>query len=139
MNYINYTRHEICLFYEEDVIKDGTAYIVKKEAEPFLIIDPSGYEARARMTAEKKEEDDIVAGYDVPVYHNTYGEPYAYDLETGKETEFYTSKEYYQIVSAPTARACKEHKMETSKIRIPNQLVRDENGNVIGCLSFATI
>lgn len=85
----------------------------------------------ARATSEQIDAG-VIEDYfgHIKLFRIKYGEPEGLpDYKLGT----------YYIVSALTANAAKECYRNTDDLLIPNGLVRDDTGNIIGCTSFAVV
>lgn len=97
---------------------------------PDRVIEPSGKIIRVSSTIE---EIGTIDG--IKITRTEYGEP---GVEVGNrwDGELPAPEEgVWYIVSAMTAQACPDRK----DFLIPNQTRRDSNGNIIGCMSLATL
>ena len=92
---------------------------VVREGEIILVIEPSGTIARC-----KQETKEIGMLANIPITETVFGE--VENLPAPKENTYF-------IVSRLVLSACKDRK----DLLVPNELVRDEEGNIIGCSSFS--
>lgn len=101
--------------------------MVNGEGETILTIEPSGTVARVTQSTEQLAMVTI-DGVDIPVTQNTYGE-----LVNLPEEKAGVSL----IVSAMVASA--GEKLGRKDLFIPNETVRNEKGQIIGCKSLGKI
>ena len=92
--------------------------ILGEDDRPILTLHSEG----VLRLSEKRTKVGEVSG--IPVFHKEYGEA---ELPPKEEGVFY-------IVSLPVAQAFPSR----SDLLVPDQLVRDEKGRVIGARSFST-
>ena len=93
--------------------------IVDKEGKIIKIFEPAGIVARCTQSTK------IVGNIeDIPISQSVFGE--VIDLPSQEKNTFF-------IVSRLVLSACKDR----DDLLVPNELVRDENGNIIGCKSLA--
>lgn len=119
MHIVNLTPHDVNLVREEN------GKIV--ETIKFM---PCGTIARCSQTTEKIGDVEIDIGFvthsPIPITKTTYGE-----IEGLPEQD----RDHIYIVSALVANAATDR----YDLVIPNELVRDENGRIIGCKSLAKV
>ena len=123
MEIINLTPHDV------NLVKEDNGEIVE-----VMTFTPCGKIARCSQTIEKIGDVEIgveidtgfLARVPIPITKNTYGE--IVDLPE-------PSRDYIYIVSALVANAATDR----YDLVIPNELVRDENGNIVGCKSLAKV
>ena len=85
----------------------------------------------ARAQSEQELVNSIEQPLDIiPVYKVRYGHP--------EGLPDYEDDVYY-IVSTLTANAAKAAGRRTDDLLIPNGMVRDSDGSIIGCTSFAVV
>ena len=85
----------------------------------------------ARAQSEQELVNSIEQPFDIiPVYKVKYGHP--------EGLPDYEDDVYY-IVSTLTANAAKAAGRRTDDLLIPNGMVRDSDGSIIGCTSFAVV
>lgn len=101
--------------------------MVNSEGETILTIEPSGTVARVTQSTEQLATVTI-DGLDIPVTQNTYGE--LVNLPEEKEG-------VALIVSAMVASA--GEKLGRKDLFIPNETVRNDKGQIIGCKSLGKI
>lgn len=108
MNYINLTPHVV------DIIKmDGTTLSI-----------PSSGVIRAKQELESYR---IIDGIKIGKY--SYGEPIGVPEALEPDTIY--------IVSKLVLESCRSHGIDTTNFLIPGEVVRDDNGRVIGCESLS--
>ncbi len=125
---VNLTPHVInfIAYYNIEIVQDefGTSeYITEERIYP---IEPSGTIARCKV--ERKEIDSFIFGWDItiPLTKTRFGE--VEGLPEPKEGVIY-------IVSNIVAQAVPHR----DDVFFPDDLVRDENGKVIGCRALGKI
>lgn len=114
MQLINLTPHDI------NVIQEDHTYTIKA----------SGNVARCTVNAEYFdyiEPEDDANSYPISIYTNSFTN--VTDLPEPQDGVYY-------IVSNIVAQAMRYERVD---LLIPNELVRDEEGRIIGCKSFAII
>lgn len=118
----NLTPHSITLIDSSCVEFDAKkkCYNLVGELKIARTIEPSGQVARVTMTEEVIGEEEGIT-----VVQNTYGEPQ--DLPEPQEGIIY-------IVSAIVATAAKR-----DDLRVPARMVRNEQGQPVGCLALAKV
>lgn len=132
MNLVNLTPHPVMIYLVEACITlpGGRGYkLVDSSTTPVMVIAPSGVVARATQHEERR--DPITAdGLSIPICRMVYGAPV--DLPEPEEGVGY-------IVSAITANAAKAAGRPTDDLFITAGMIRDEQGNIIGCTGFAKV
>ena len=120
---INCTPHAVTIISNNNCEYDTRkrCYTLKGEAEVLFEYMPSGIIPRVSMTQEVLGEVDGVT-----LKRNTYGE--IENLPPYEEGNFL-------IVSAMCAQACPDRR----DLLIPTDMVRDEAGAIVGCLSFSVL
>ena len=120
---INCTPHAVTIISTNDCEYDARkrCYTLKGDAEVLFEYIPSGIIPRVSMTQEVLGEVDGVT-----LKRNTYGQ--IENLPPYEEGTFL-------IVSAMCAQACSDR----DDLLIPTDMVRDESGNIVGCLSFSVV
>ena len=124
---INLTPHILRIFDADDVeynSKSKAFYLKKKNSYNIpIVLTPGNNIPRVQIS---RNETKKLNG--IPVIESNYG-----------EIKNYPQKEdgTYYIVSAITANAFR--KENRNDILVPNQIVRDEHGQIIGCVSFSSI
>lgn len=88
-----------------------------------ITIDPSGIVARCKQTDEQTGYIETEYG-DIPISETKFGE--VIDLPNPKQDTCY-------IVSRLIMQAC----YERNDLLVPNEIIRDDKGNIIGCASLA--
>ena len=93
--------------------------VVSKEGEAIVTYNPEGEPARC-------SQETIVIGdiNDIPLTKTSFGD--VLDLPDPQPDTFY-------IVSRLVLSACPDR----NDLIVPNELVRDDEGHIIGCMSFA--
>lgn len=102
--------------------------MVNGEGDTILTIEPSGNVARVTQTTEQLSTVVTIDGVVIPVTQNTYGE-----LVNLPEEKAGVSL----IVSAMVANA--GEKLGRTDLFIPNETVRNDKGQIIGCKSLGKI
>ena len=102
--------------------------MVNGEGDTILTIEPSGNVARVTQTTEQLATVVTIDGVVIPVTQNTYGE--LVNLPEEKEGVSF-------IVSAMVASA--GEKLGRKDLFIPNETVRNDKGQIIGCKSLGKI
>lgn len=97
--------------------------VVDKYGKVIMTFPPSGLVARCDVDLELDKVLEI-DGVEIPIYRTTFGE--VSNLPREEPDTFY-------IVSAAVAKA----EIERRDLLIPNDLLRDKSGTIIGCHSFA--
>ena len=92
--------------------------IIKDNGEK-IIVEASGIVARCTQSTKTLGKIN-----DIPITQSTFGEVEGLPQE---------EKNIFFIVSRLVLSACKDR----HDLLVPNELVRDENGNIIGCRSLA--
>lgn len=132
MNLVNLTPHAVMLYTAESCITlpGGRGNkLVDSSTTPVMVIAPSGVVARATQYEECR--DPLTAyGLRIPICRMVYGAPV--DLPEPEEGVGY-------IVSAITANAAKAAGRPTDDLFITAGMIRDEQGNIIGCTGFAKV
>ena len=129
MKLINLTPHTVSLFAVEDTIPNGKAgWLLREGAEPREVFPSQGI-ARATQTETLVGNLDL-ANLKVPVFCMAYGD--VYDLPEPQENIGY-------IVSYITAAAAKAHGRSTDDLFIVARMVRDNDGNIVGCTAFSQL
>ena len=93
--------------------------IVNKEGKIIKVFEPSGIVARCTQSTTTLGKIN-----DIPITQSTFGEVEGLPQE---------EKNTFFIVSRLVLSACKDR----HDLLVPNELIRDENGNIIGCKSLA--
>ena len=88
-----------------------------------ITIDPSGIVARCKQTDEQTGYIETEHG-EIPISETKFGE--VIDLPDPKQDTCY-------IVSRLIMQACSER----NDLLVPNEIIRDDKGNIIGCASLA--
>lgn len=102
-------------------VEDTTNGVLNEGAVPFMTIEPEAVPCRCAMTSERATD---ING--VPVFYTSYGE--VENLSKPKELTFY-------VVSAiAAASARKDGRHDVMTVSGP---VRNDKGQVVGCLGFA--
>lgn len=132
MNLVNLTPHAVMIYPAEACVAlpGGRGNkLIDPDTTPAMVIDPSGVVARA--TQQEERRDPITAyGLRIPICRMVYGSPV--DLPEPKDGVGY-------IVSAITANAAKAAGRTTDDLFITAGMIRDEQGNIIGCTGFAKV
>ena len=124
----NYTPHEVVLYHPTSTVNDGTGLRLKPGAVPVRTFPSMGTiraENQSQLHSHIFEENYPP----VTVYRNQYGTP----IGVPEDTEGCAL-----IVSAIAAKAMAETHPNVMCL-MPNGLVRDDEGRIIGCTSFAII
>ena len=123
---INLTPHILRIFNIEDVeynSKSKSFYLKRKDSYTIpLVLQPGNNIPRVNVT-----RDVVNTLNGIPVIESNYGE-----IKNNPESR----DGVYYIVSAITANAFRKNNRKD--ILVPNQIVRDEHGNIIGCASFSS-
>ena len=106
---VNLTPHNVNI-----VLDDGT----------IVTIERSGMVARCAQTTVQAGQIQYSDSISIPVSISKYGEVVDLPEPDGK---------HYYIVSRLIMNACQDR----SDLLCPNELVRDDDGNIIGCRSLA--
>jgi hypothetical protein len=96
--------------------------LVDQEGNLIYTVQPSGWVARCSV--DKMQVGDISG---IPVYRNVYGE--VQNLPCGQDG-------YIFVVSQLVAQTLKDHRDD---LVVPDDLVRDQHGNIIGCKGLAKV
>lgn len=125
LNVINCTPHEVVIYEPSDCyMRDGSLYLRDGEEEfpqPFLTL-PAAKEP-ARVTFAQK----LVGAVDGILIYRWFTD----EIVNLPEPKPYT----YYIVSKMLAKACPERE----DLIFPGTLVRDESGDVVGCIDFSRV
>jgi len=114
---VNLTPHEVVVFAGEPLVQmDGNG---KWDVSNVIRIPSDGI---VRLSEDKVKVGEICG---VPIYRKSFGSG---NLPEPKEDTYY-------IVSLPVAQAYPERQ----DLLVPDELVRDENGRVVGCKAFARV
>ena len=127
VNLINLTPHILRIFEFDDVeynAKSKSFYLKKKDKYNIpIILTPGNNIPRVKIS-----RNEVYKLNGIPVIKNCYGEIKNDPIEIDGT---------YYIVSAITANAFRNK--NRNDILVPNQIVRDERGQIIGCVSFSNI
>lgn len=124
VNVINLTPHPICVHF-------GGSVGVHPEFS--ITLEPISQPARVEVVDVSIGQLSLTVG-DVlaaPVYQTIFGEVMGVPLPLEPDTIY--------IVSRVVAEALKEKGWDMLQFLIPHDLVRDEQGNIIGCRGFASV
>lgn len=126
---INLTPHNVRLILEDCVEPvSGRGFKLSSPEYSFVEYTSLGI---ARAASEQVSAGLIEESFgQVKLFRVKYGEP--------EGLPAYNPGTYY-IVSSLTANAAKESGRNTDDLLIPNGMVRDDDGNIIGCTSFAVV
>lgn len=105
------------------------AITVLRNGEEIAVYEATGCIARC-------ESDTVVVGEiaGIPLTETTFGEPYLIDRDKVKHELPKQQDGTFYIVSALVARAA-----QREDFIIVNDTVRDDNGRIVGCRSFARV
>lgn len=126
MNFINLTAHEIVVYKTEDVNVTPIGYVANENAIPILTIKPSGDIVRVATKVNSLPNVECY-GVSIPVDRVKYEHPQ--NLPEPHEG-------IGLIVSSITANAARDTGRTVDDLFIPNGIVRNNSGIVIGCLGF---
>lgn len=126
---INLTPHNVRLIFENCVeFVPGKGFKILYSKYSYAEFPSYGI---ARAVSEQVSAGFIEESFgQLQLFRVKYGEP--------EGLPAYKPGTYY-IVSTLTANAAKESGRKTEDLLIPNGMVRDDDGNIIGCTSFAVV
>lgn len=128
MKILNYTPHEVTLYHPTNTTTDGARLRLQPGALPVRTFPSMGV-IRAETTSTLDFRLSEAGFPAVSVYRNQYGTP----IGVPEDTEGCAL-----IVSAIAAKAMAESHPNVMCL-MPNGLVRDEEGRIVGCTSFAIL
>lgn len=112
------------------------AITVLRDGEEIAVYEASGCIARCESDTVVVGEITVVVGKiaGIPLTETTFGEPYLIDRDKVKHELPKRQDGTFYIVSALVARAA-----QREDFIIVNDTVRDDNGRIVGCRSFARV
>lgn len=123
----NFTPHAINLYNAGDVTPAG----LRENARPLYTFPSEGVIRAVCNSTLDYDITDETSNLNIPIYRNCYGAPLG--LPPADEME-----DTVFIVSAIAAKAMAEF-FPTIPCIMPNGLVRDAEGRIVGCTSFSVL